>query len=154
MTLYFTFLLQDRNTFHRFDKFNAKYNPIGESILREIFIKTDNYIEGKYFGHIIKVLTVCTNTQSCKHLFLTQTSRFWYLEAVSLGFGALWLTCCVSSSQEVMADLEESKYQNVELRLSIYGRSRNEWDKLARWAVKHQVYSDNVRWLVQVPRLL
>uniref|UniRef100_A0A4W5M3W1 AMP deaminase n=1 Tax=Hucho hucho TaxID=62062 RepID=A0A4W5M3W1_9TELE len=99
---------QDRNTFHRFDKFNAKYNPIGESILREIFIKTDNHIEGKYFGHMIK---------------------------------------------EVMADLEESKYQNVELRLSIYGRSRDEWDKLAQWAVKHQVYSDNVRWLIQVPRL-
>ncbi|XP_051757939.1 AMP deaminase 2 isoform X1 [Ctenopharyngodon idella] len=98
----------DRNTFHRFDKFNSKYNPIGESILREIFIKTDNHIEGKYFGHIIK---------------------------------------------EVMADLEESKYQNVELRLSIYGRSRDEWDKLAQWAVKHKVYSDNVRWLVQVPRL-
>lgn len=53
----FPLFLQDRNTFHRFDKFNAKYNPIGESILREIFIKTDNYIEGKYFGHIIKVLT-------------------------------------------------------------------------------------------------
>ncbi|KAL1020654.1 hypothetical protein UPYG_G00002930 [Umbra pygmaea] len=98
----------DRNTFHRFDKFNSKYNPIGESILREIFIKTDNHVEGKYFGHIIK---------------------------------------------EVMADLEESKYQNVELRLSIYGRSRDEWDKLAQWAVKHQVYSNNVRWLVQVPRL-
>lgn len=62
VTPYFTFLLQDRNTFHRFDKFNAKYNPIGESILREIFIKTDNHIEGKYFGHIIKVLAVCTNT--------------------------------------------------------------------------------------------
>ncbi|XP_038553207.1 AMP deaminase 2-like isoform X3 [Micropterus salmoides] len=98
----------DRNTFHRFDKFNAKYNPIGESILREIFIKTDNYIEGKYFAHIIK---------------------------------------------EVMFDLEESKYQNSELRLSIYGRSRDEWDKLAQWAVKHRVYSDNVRWLIQVPRL-
>lgn len=53
-----------------------------------------------------------------------------------------------------MADLEESKYQNVELRLSIYGRSRDEWDKLAKWAVSHQVYSNNVRWLVQVPRLL
>lgn len=51
-----TRFFQDRNTFHRFDKFNAKYNPIGESILREIFIKTDNYIEGKYFAHIIKVL--------------------------------------------------------------------------------------------------
>ncbi|CAL8338767.1 unnamed protein product [Merluccius merluccius] len=98
----------DRNTFHRFDKFNAKYNPIGESILREIFIKTDNHIEGKYFAHIIK---------------------------------------------EVMADLEESKYQNSELRLSIYGRSRDEWDKLAQWAIKHAVYSDNVCWLIQVPRL-
>uniref|UniRef100_UPI0037E8E3B3 AMP deaminase 2-like isoform X1 n=2 Tax=Semicossyphus pulcher TaxID=241346 RepID=UPI0037E8E3B3 len=98
----------DRNTFHRFDKFNAKYNPIGESILREIFIKTDNHIEGKYFAHIVK---------------------------------------------EVMYDLEESKYQNSELRLSIYGRSRDEWDKLAQWAVKHRVYSDNVRWLIQVPRL-
>lgn len=53
-----------------------------------------------------------------------------------------------------MADLEESKYQNAELRLSIYGRSRDEWDKLAHWAVTHQVYSSNVRWLVQVPRLL
>lgn len=58
------------------------------------------------------------------------------------------------AAQEVMADLEESKYQNVELRLSIYGRCRDEWDKLAKWAVMHRVYSKNVRWLVQVPRLL
>ncbi|XP_034270668.1 AMP deaminase 2 isoform X4 [Pantherophis guttatus] len=98
----------DRNTFHRFDKFNAKYNPIGESVLREIFIKTDNQVSGKYFAHIIK---------------------------------------------EVMYDLEESKYQNAELRLSIYGRARDEWDKLAKWAVTHRVHSNNVRWLVQVPRL-
>ncbi|KAG8589164.1 hypothetical protein GDO81_006284 [Engystomops pustulosus] len=98
----------DRNTFHRFDKFNAKYNPIGESVLREIFIKTDNKVSGKYFAHIIK---------------------------------------------EVMSDLEESKYQNAELRLSIYGRSRMEWDSLALWAVSHKVHSNNVRWLVQIPRL-
>lgn len=39
----------------RFDKFNAKYNPVGESQLREVFLKTDNFVEGKYFGHIIKV---------------------------------------------------------------------------------------------------
>lgn len=45
----------DRNTFHRFDKFNSKYNPIGESRLREIFLKTDNYIQGKYFAEILKV---------------------------------------------------------------------------------------------------
>ncbi|CAM9437159.1 unnamed protein product, partial [Lampetra planeri] len=98
----------DRNTFHRFDKFNAKYNPVGESILREIFIKTDNCIGGRYFAHIIK---------------------------------------------EVMSDLEESKYQNAELRLSIYGRERGEWEGLAKWAVTHRVYSHNVRWLIQIPRL-
>ena len=46
---------QDRNTFNRFDKFNAKYNPIGESRLREVFLKTDNYLNGKYFAEIIQV---------------------------------------------------------------------------------------------------
>lgn len=56
--------------------------------------------------------------------------------------------------QEVGADLEESKYQNVELRLSIYGKTRDEWKKLAQWALSHNVYSDNIRWLIQIPRLL
>ncbi|XP_066142406.1 AMP deaminase 2 isoform X6 [Euwallacea fornicatus] len=98
----------DRNTFHRFDKFNAKYNPIGESRLREVFLKTDNFIQGKYFASIIK---------------------------------------------EVASDLEESKYQNVELRLSIYGKTKDEWDRLAAWAIDSNVYSDNVRWLIQTPRL-
>ncbi|XP_022130397.2 AMP deaminase 2 isoform X3 [Pieris rapae] len=98
----------DRNTFHRFDKFNAKYNPIGESRLREVFLKTDNYMNGKYFARIIN---------------------------------------------EVAADLEESKYQNAELRLSIYGKSPTEWAKLAKWAIQYDVHSNNVRWLIQIPRL-
>ncbi|OQR69067.1 AMP deaminase 2-like [Tropilaelaps mercedesae] len=98
----------DRNTFHRFDKFNDKYNPVGESRLREIFLKTDNYIGGKYFADIIK---------------------------------------------EVMSDLEDSKYQNAELRLSIYGRKADEWDSLAKWALRNNVYSNHVRWIIQVPRL-
>ncbi|XP_034490484.1 AMP deaminase 2 isoform X5 [Drosophila innubila] len=98
----------DRNTFHRFDKFNSKYNPIGESRLREVFLKTDNYLNGKYFAQIIK---------------------------------------------EVAFDLEESKYQNAELRLSIYGKSPDEWNKLAKWAIDNDVYSTNIRWLIQIPRL-
>lgn len=81
----------------------------GESRLREIFLKTDNHINGQYFAEILK---------------------------------------------EVMADLEESKYQMAEPRLSIYGRSKNEWDQLASWAVSNDVFSDNVRWLIQIPRLL
>lgn len=55
--------------------------------------------------------------------------------------------------QEVAADLEESKYQNAELRLSIYGKSEDEWDKLAAWALRSNVYSNNIRWLIQIPRL-
>jgi AMP deaminase len=56
--------------------------------------------------------------------------------------------------QEVSFDLEESKYQNAELRLSIYGKNLEEWDKLAKWAIDGDVCSDNVRWLIQIPRLL
>lgn len=73
-----------------------------------MFLKTDNYLNGKFFASIIK---------------------------------------------EVASDLEESKYQNAELRLSIYGKNPEEWDKLAKWAIQSDVYSDNVRWLIQMPRL-
>ncbi len=43
-----------QDSFHRFDKFNLKYNPIGESRLREIFMKTDNYIEGRYLAELTR----------------------------------------------------------------------------------------------------
>ena len=85
-----------------------KYNPVGESRLREIFLKTDNYIKGRYLAEITK---------------------------------------------EVISDLESSKYQMVEWRISIYGRSIDEWDKLAAWVVDNKLFSPNVRWLIQVPRL-
>ncbi|GBE85197.1 AMP deaminase [Sparassis latifolia] len=97
-----------QDSFHRFDKFNLKYNPIGESRLREIFLKTDNYITGRYLAEL---------------------------------------------TQEVMTDQEQSKYQNSEWRISIYGRHPEEWDKLARWIVHNKLFSHNVRWLIQVPRL-
>ncbi|KAG8860865.1 AMP deaminase [Tulasnella sp. 330] len=97
-----------QDSFHRFDKFNLKYNPIGESRLREIFLKTDNYIKGRYLAELTK---------------------------------------------ELMQDLEQSKYQYCEWRISIYGRSVAEWDKLAKWIVNHKLFSHNVRWLIQIPRL-
>lgn len=96
------------DSFHRFDKFNLKYNPVGESRLRTIFLKTDNFIHGRYLAEITK---------------------------------------------EVISDLESSKYQMVEWRISIYGRSIDEWDKLAAWVVDNKLFSHNVRWLIQIPRL-
>uniref|UniRef100_A0A8C4GT56 AMP deaminase n=1 Tax=Dicentrarchus labrax TaxID=13489 RepID=A0A8C4GT56_DICLA len=97
-----------RQTFHRFDKFNSKYNPVGASELREIYLKTDNYIKGEYFARLIK---------------------------------------------EVAKELEESKYQHAEPRLSIYGRSTSEWESLANWFIQHRIHSPNMRWMIQVPRI-
>ncbi|PRP81669.1 AMP deaminase [Planoprotostelium fungivorum] len=98
----------DKHTFHRFDKFNLKYNPCGQSRLREIFLKTDNYIKGRYLAELTK---------------------------------------------ELFNDLEASKYQYAEYRLSVYGRKQNEFDQLASWIVDNQLFCKNVRWLIQIPRL-
>ncbi|RKO97339.1 hypothetical protein CXG81DRAFT_16054, partial [Caulochytrium protostelioides] len=97
-----------KDSFHRFDKFNLKYNPIGESRLREIFLKTDNLVKGRYMADLVR---------------------------------------------EVLSDLEASKYQMVEYRISIYGRSMDEWDKIAAWVIDNKLVSANLRWLIQVPRL-
>ena len=96
------------NTFHRFDRFNLKYNPAGQSRLREIFLKTDNLIAGRYLAEV---------------------------------------------TQEVISDLEQSKYSLAEWRVSIYGRKRSEWDKLARWFYVNRLFHPNIRWLIQIPRL-
>lgn len=44
------------DTFRRFDKFNSKYNPYGQPILRDIFLKYDNYNKGLYLSEITKEL--------------------------------------------------------------------------------------------------
>ena len=41
----------------------------------------------------------------------------------------------------------------AEYRISVYGRKPVEWDTLAAWVVQHRLYSDNNRWMIQVPRL-
>ena len=55
--------------------------------------------------------------------------------------------------KQVGDDLEESKYQYAEPRLSIYGRTYDEFERLAKWAVNNDVYSSHIKWLIQVPRI-
>ncbi|KAF6989783.1 hypothetical protein CFC21_007076 [Triticum aestivum] len=98
----------DKSTFHRFDKFNLKYNPCGQSRLREIFLKQDNLIQGRFLAEL---------------------------------------------TMQVFSDLNASKYQMAEYRISIYGRKQSEWDQLASWIVNNELYSENVVWLIQIPRL-
>ncbi|CAL5420355.1 unnamed protein product [Camellia sinensis] len=98
----------DKSTFHRFDKFNLKYNPCGQSRLREIFLKQENLIQGRFLAELTK---------------------------------------------QVFSDLAASKYQMAEYRISIYGRKMSEWDQMASWIVNNDLYSENVVWLIQLPRL-
>ncbi|EFN59016.1 hypothetical protein CHLNCDRAFT_137692 [Chlorella variabilis] len=56
-------------------------------------------------------------------------------------------------TKEMFADLEASKYQHTEYRISVYGRKPVEWDTLAAWVVQNRLYSDNNMWMIQVPRL-
>ena len=44
----------DRSLWHRFDKFNLKYNPFGKSMLRQIFLKTDNALNGRFLAEITR----------------------------------------------------------------------------------------------------
>lgn len=44
----------ERHCFMRFDKFNSKYNPCGLSDLRNVFLKTDNYINGRYLAEMTR----------------------------------------------------------------------------------------------------
>jgi AMP deaminase len=98
----------DWSTAFRFDRFNLKYNPLGQSRLREVFLKTDNMLGGRFLAEL---------------------------------------------TREVFDDLEGTKYSLAEYRLSVYGRSPDEWPRLARWVVRNALASPNVRWMIQLPRL-
>jgi AMP deaminase len=52
-----------------------------------------------------------------------------------------------------MADLAVGKYQLAEWRISVYGRCKNEWDRLAKWFFDNKLAHDNIRWIIQIPRL-
>jgi hypothetical protein len=44
------------DTFHRFDRFNLKYDPAGHALLRTIFLKTKNDMEGRFLAEITRAV--------------------------------------------------------------------------------------------------
>lgn len=44
----------DHTLFERFDNFNNKYNPLGIGDLRSLLLKTDNFMNGRYFAELIR----------------------------------------------------------------------------------------------------
>ncbi|GER32275.1 AMP deaminase [Striga asiatica] len=124
----------DKSTFHRFDKFNLKYNPCGQSRLREIFLKQDNLIQVYNWKVIPSGLFTSVGILN---LFKK------YVEGRFLA----------EVTKQVLSDLEASKYQLAEYRISVYGRKQSEWDQLASWFVNNRIYSENAVWLIQLPKL-
>eukprot|EP01062_Namystynia_karyoxenos_P040373 TRINITY_DN2944_c0_g2_i1.p1 TRINITY_DN2944_c0_g2~~TRINITY_DN2944_c0_g2_i1.p1 ORF type:complete len:1954 (+),score=558.59 TRINITY_DN2944_c0_g2_i1:111-5864(+) len=99
----------DATLFERFDNFNSKYNPLGKGELREVFLKTDNFMGGRYFAELIR------NT----------FDRYAALDPRSFS----------------------------EMRLSIYGRRRSEWNALARWSSTFGMIHRQNKWMIQIPRI-
>ena len=135
----------DKNTFHRFDRFNLKYNPFGQSRLREIFIKQVGTGAHRMQEALLtyEVLAPCCSTSL--RLRQNVTSLVWRAQDNLLHGRFL-----AELTKEVLSDLAASKYQHAEYRISIYGRKRVEWDILAAWIFQHSLESDNVLWLIQV----
>ena len=79
------------------------------SRLREIFLKYDNLMKGRYLADITK---------------------------------------------EVFSDVEKSKYQLMEPRISVYGRNIKEWSNLGAWIYDNQVTSKHIRWMVSFHYLM
>ncbi|KAL7721221.1 AMP deaminase [Entamoeba marina] len=93
--------------FQRFDVFNASYKIGGLDLLRTVFLKSENAMQGKYFAELIHgVFKSMDNTPT-----------------------------------------------HTELRLSIYGRSKTEWSKLAQWIDKWDLQHKQNRWMIQFPRI-
>lgn len=46
----------DDHFYHRFDKFNDAYNPLGCGALRTVFLKSSNHIGGAYFGELSNLI--------------------------------------------------------------------------------------------------
>nr|KAJ0185213.1 hypothetical protein LSAT_V11C900482190 [Lactuca sativa] len=60
----------DKSIFHHFDKFNLKYNPRGQSRLREVFLKQDNLISGRFLAEVTSQVFVDLEARnSCKISF-------------------------------------------------------------------------------------
>ncbi|GET86948.1 adenosine monophosphate deaminase, putative [Leishmania tarentolae] len=95
-------------TFHRFDRFNHRFSPMGMTSLRSLFLKTENFMQGRYFAELIRDA----------------------FQQNALEGGIF-----------------------TENRLSIYGRRKDEWDRLSRWFVLHGVSHRTNSWMIQVPRL-
>lgn len=93
----------------------GRYNPAGQSRLREIFIKTDNLLGGQYLAEVTR--EVISDMEASKYQLAE-----WYVQQRRVSCSARYFIFACPSS-------------NNQRRVSIYGRKLSEWDKLARYTL-------------------
>jgi len=49
-------VMSDYSIYQRFDNFNSKYSPFRKAEMRQIFLKTSNAIEGRFFAELTKIV--------------------------------------------------------------------------------------------------
>ncbi len=105
-------------------------------------LQTDNYIAGKYLAEVTK--EVISDLEASKY----QLAEYRCVHVLRCPERAIdWLRGDnpVSLVGCLMKALHLSVYS-----ISIYGRHRSEWSKLANWIVYNKLESTNVRWMIQV----
>ena len=128
--------MADGGTFQRFDKFNLKYNPCGDSLLRTVFLKViPTPSHRSPFPHTVSPVGL---TPGVRNAWKTDNH-----------LGGRYLA---ELTKELLDDLEETKYQLAEYRLSIYGRKPTEWSRLAKWVIGHGLVSEYNRWMCAPPK--
>ncbi|CDJ66749.1 adenosine monophosphate deaminase, putative [Eimeria necatrix] len=55
--------------FQRFDLFNQKYNPFGQARLRDVFLKTDNHIKGRFLAELTQEVIADLDDRKLYHVY-------------------------------------------------------------------------------------
>lgn len=126
----------DWTVMHRFDKFNLKYSPIGEARLREIFLKTNNFIGGRFLAELTR------------EVFADLEVSKYCLSEFRVSIYGKQRACCRASC----ARRARTRVPNAS-PICPPPSAGNEWGLLAKWIVEHKLASPAVRWMIQIPRI-
>ena len=122
-------VMADFQTFQRFDKFNSKYSPFKSQALRRVFLKTDNFLQGRFFAEICQKCT--------KRLEDNGTTFAEYRVSVYGSQPDEWLKLSRWLLGKRSADFQPSSSSSSAPKLPSHDC----------------LLSDHVRWQIQIPRI-
>ncbi len=115
-------------TYMRFDAWLDKYNPFGKAELRDLFLKHENDVGGRFFAELIGSTA---------------------LRSTDIN-PSLKIELRISVCGRYAGNLSDSLRCSLDF---VRSRSRNELDIISRWIKEHRLTAPGNRWLLQVPRV-